>query len=365
MDDFPVPATPRPPNDRYRHPFHLHEMIRRQPVAAATTLTAVRAAAIPELPTQGRVLFTGIGSSFHAAQAIARAAQAEAPTPLRHAVAVPAFELRNDPPGLDDVSLAVVLSATGTTDVTRRAMERLQARKIPMLLITASEKAPIRALAETSFVTQYAEEASWTHTVSYTAALVAGQGILARWTSAPDERWAVLEELPDYLNASLAYEAKAVDIAEKLADKNRWVLLGTGPRSVTVREGALKLREGASKFVTTLGVEEVLHGSLAPLDDGCVMVALTGTALEASRARQALAAAKELGVETLLLDSTPDATGPDAWTLRPLPGPLSCITDTGPFQLLAYWMAVALGRNPDMMGLDDARQMAAASKFGL
>lgn len=365
MDEFPVPVPPRPPNDRYRHPFHLHEMIRRQPIAAATTLTAVRAAALPELPSSGRVLFTGIGTSFHAALALARAAQSEGPTPLRHAVAVPAFELRNDPPGLDDVSLAVVLSATGTTDVTRRAMERLQARHVPILLLTASEKATLRGSADTTFVTQYAEEASWTHSVSYTAALVAGHGLLARWTGADAARWGVLEELPDYLNASLAYEAKAVDLAEKLADRQRWILLGSGPRAVTVREGALKLREAASKFVTPLGVEEVLHGSLAPVDDGCVMVALAGTALEAARARQALDAARALGAETLLLDSTPGAQGPDAWTLRPLAGALGCLTDIGPFQLLAYWMAVALGRNPDMMGLDDARQMAAAAKYGI
>jgi glutamine---fructose-6-phosphate transaminase (isomerizing) len=365
MDELPPPEAVHPPDDRHRHPFHLHEMIRRQPIAATTTLTAIRAAAIPELPKRGRVLFTGIGTAFHAALGMARAAHETAPDPLRLAVAVPAFELRGSPPGLDDVSLGVVVSASGATDVTRRALEALKGRGVPTLLLTASERAPMRELASHTFVTQYADELSWTHSVSYSASLVAAHGILARWTNATPERWAVLEGLADDLNASLAYEPKAVDLAERWADRGRWVLLGTGPRNVTVREAALKLREAAGKFVTPLGVEEFLHGSLSSVDDGCVVIALAGTPLEAARAREGLEAAGKLGAETLLLDSTPGATGPDAWSYRPLPGALSCVTDIGPFQFLAYWMAVSLGRNPDMMGYDDPRYRAARSGFGL
>jgi glucosamine--fructose-6-phosphate aminotransferase (isomerizing) len=365
MEELPPPEAVHPPDDRHRHPYHLHEMIRRQPIAATTTLTALRSATLPKPPTSGRVLFTGIGTAYHAALGMARAAQAEPSDPLRHAIAVPAFELRNDPPGLDDVSLAVVVSASGATDVTRRALEKLRARKVPTWLVTAAERAPMRELADLTFVTQYADEASWTHSVSYTAALVAGHGLLASWAQGPAERWATLEALPDDLNASLAYEAKAVDLAEKLADRSRWVLLGSGPRSVTVREAALKLREAAGKFVTTLGIEEFLHGSMGVVDDGCVVIALAGTELEAARAREGLTAARMLGAETLLLDSTPGATGPDAWTYRPVPGPLSCVVDISPFQWLAYWMAISLGRNPDMMGYDDARVRTARNSFGL
>ena len=365
MDDFPPPEAPRPPDDRHRHPFHMHDMMRRQPVAARTTLTAIQSASLPTLPSGGRVLFTGIGTSFHAALAVARAAAAEPPTPLRHSVAVPAFELRTDPPGLDDVSLAVVFSASGETDVTRRAVRRLRERKVPVLAIMAAENGPMAKEVDAVFTTRYADEASYAHTVSYVAALVAGAGLLAHWTQAPEERWKELEQIPDALTAALACENALVDTAERLAEHPHWLLAGSGFRSPTVREGALKLREAAGRFAAHVGVEEMLHGPFGALDDRTVLIAITGTPLESARARQGLAAAKELGVETLLFDSTPGATGPEAWTSLPLAGALSPITDIVPFQVLSYWMSVSTGRNPDTIGYDDPRHWAARSRYGI
>ncbi len=365
MDELPPPETPHPPSDRRRHPYHMHDMMRRQPIAARTTLTAVREASIPPVPTSGRVLFTGIGTSFHAAMALARAAQQETAEPLRRAVAIPAFELRNAPGALDGASLAVACSASGATDVTRRAVELCRAKGVPVLVLTATPNAPIPALAQHVLATQFADETSWTHTVSYTAALVAGHALLCRWAGDPAERVAELESVPDAITAALASETRLVDVADKFAERERWMLLGSGPRSVSVREGGLKLREGAGRFVTTLGVEEVLHGPLASLGEKDVLAAVTGTPLETARAEQAISAAQAIGAETLLFDSTPGTKGPGAWTDLPLAGSLSCLVDAIPFQLISYWIATSMGRNPDMMGLDDRRHLDARGKFGL
>lgn len=365
MDELPPPSPPNPPDDRHRHPFHMHDMMRRQPVAARTTLTAVRSASVPDLPTEGRVLFTGIGTSFHAALAVARAAGTEAPRPLRHALAVPAFELRGDPPGLDDVALAVAFSASAETDVTRRAVARLRERRVPVVLVTAAEHGPLAAEVDAVVGTRYSEEASFAHTVSYVSALVAGQVLLARWANAGEARWAELENVPDALTAALACENALVDPAERLAERAHWLLAGSGFRAPTVREGALKLREAAGRFAAPVGIEEMLHGPFGALDDRSVVIALTGTPLEAARARQGLAAAREIGAETMHFDSSPDAQGPSAWTTLPLPGPLAPIVEVVPFQLLAYWMAVSTGRNPDVIGYDDPRHRAARALYGL
>lgn len=365
MDDFPPPESPRPPEDRHRHPFHMHDMMRREPVAARTTLSALESATLPELPSEGRVLFTGIGTSFHAALAVARAAAAEAPKPLRYATAVPAFELRNGPPGLDDVTLAVAFSASGETDVTRRAVRSLKERGVKVLVITASERAPIAAEADATFTTRYSDESSFAHTVSYVSAVVAGTAIVARWAGANAERMAAFDQLPDAITAALACETGLVDTAERLAEHPHWYLAGSGYRAPTVREGALKLREAAGRFAAPVGIEEILHGPMGALDARSVVVAITGTPLESARARQGLAAAREIGAETIHLDSTPGATGREAWTTLPVPGPLAPIVDIAPFQVLAYWMAVSTGRNPDAIGYDDPRHRAARAKYGL
>jgi glucosamine--fructose-6-phosphate aminotransferase (isomerizing) len=278
---------------------------------------------------------------------------------------MPAFELRNDPPGLEDVRLAVAVSASGETDVTRRAVQLLQERHVPVLAITASGKSPLAAEAEAVLETRYAEEASFAHTVSYTAAVVGGLGLLARWAPGDGARWAALETIPDALTSALAGETRLVEIAERWADRPKWLLAGSGPRSVTVREATLKFREAAGRFAAPVGIEELLHGPFGAVDDKSVVIAVTGTSLEAERARQGLLAAQDLGAETLHFDSTPGASGPSAWTPEPLTGALSPITDIVPFQLLAYWMAVSTGRNPDAIGYDDPRHRAARSRYGL
>ncbi|MCI4366720.1 MAG: SIS domain-containing protein [Thermoplasmata archaeon] len=365
MDLFPAPESPKLPDDRHRHPFHMYEMIRRQPIAARTTLTAVQEWSPPPLPTEGRVLFTGIGTSFHAAAAIAKAAALESPTPLAHSIAVPAFELRNAPGGLDDIRLAVAVSASGETDVTRRAVQLLKARKVPVLAITATEKSPLAAEADSVLATRYADEASFAHTVSYTAALVAGHALLARWAPNDAARWATLETIPDALTSALAAESKLVDVAERWADRPHWFLAGSGSRGVTVREASLKFREAAGRFAAPVGIEELLHGPFGAVDDKSVVIALTGTALESERARHGIQAAQDLGAETLHFDSTPGTVGPSAWTSEPLAGALAPIVDIVPFQFLAYWMAVSTGRNPDVIGYDDPRHRAARSRYGL
>ena len=364
MDEFPPPDAPRPPTDRHRHPYHMHDMMRRAPVAARTTLSALESAPIPDPPSRGRVLFTGIGTSFHAALAVARAANAEATLPLRHAVAVPAFELRTDPPGLEDISQAVVFSASGETDVTRRAVRRLRERQVPVFLVTASERAPMAPDVDLAFTTRYSDEASYAHTVSYTSAIVAGLGLLARW-SGEAGRWAELEVLPEAITSALAVENSLVDAAERLTDYPHWLLAGSGFRGPTVREASLKFREAAGRFAAPVGIEEMLHGPLAAVDQRTVVIALTGTALEAERARQGLEAVRAIGAETIHFDSTPGATGPSAWTTQPLRGPLSPVVDIAPFQVLAYWMSVNSGRNPDTIGYDDPRHRDARSRYGL
>ncbi|HTT25790.1 MAG TPA: SIS domain-containing protein [Thermoplasmata archaeon] len=365
MDLFPAPESPKLPDDRHRHPFHMYEMIRRQPIAARTTLTAVQEWAPPALPAVGRVLFTGIGTSYHAALALARAAAGEKAPSLHHALAVPAFELRNDPPGLDDIGLVVAVSASGDTDVTLRAARKWKAAGVPVLAITATEKSPLAAEADAVLATRYADEASFAHTVSYTAALVAGLALLAKWAPADADRLAQLETLPDALTAAVASEGRFVDVAERWADRPHWFLAGSGPRAATVREACLKLREAAGRFAAPVGIEELLHGPFGAVDDKSVVIALTGTALEAERARQGIQAAQDLGAETLHLDSTPGASGPAAWTPEPLPGPLAPVVDIVPFQFLAYWMAVSTGRNPDVIGYDDPRHRTARSRYGL
>ena len=223
----------------------------------------------------------------------------------------------------------------------------------------------LSSLAAHRLVTRYAEEASWTHSVSYTTALAAARVLASAWV--PDADWRGVDPtmIVESVNTALALEPNVLEFVEKLTATQSIVLLGSGAASTTAREGALKLREAAGRFVATSGVEEFLHGILPSVSPASAVVAFTATELERRRAREALQAAARVGALTMLLDSSGVAAGDGEWSV-PLPFPeLAAMPQIVPVQLTAHWLAVSEGRNPDVMGLDDARYLEARQGFGI
>ena len=112
----------------------------------------------------GRVVFTGCGTSFHAAQTGGEAYQA--------------LEAVLTPPQGD---LMVAVSHEGETKLT---LEAAQAFDGPVWLVTGTEKGPIAELAEEVIVATPEIEESYCHTASYTCAvgaLAALRGEDVRW----------------------------------------------------------------------------------------------------------------------------------------------------------------------------------------
>ena len=102
---------------------------------------------------EGRVVFTGCGTSFHAAQTGGEAFQA--------------LEAVLAPPQAD---LLVAVSHEGETKLT---LEAAQAFDGPVWLVTGTEKGPIAELATEVIVVTPAIEESYCHTASYTCAVAA------------------------------------------------------------------------------------------------------------------------------------------------------------------------------------------------
>ncbi|MCI4361262.1 MAG: SIS domain-containing protein, partial [Thermoplasmata archaeon] len=220
-------------------------------------------------------------------------------------------------------------------------------------------------LADHRLVTRYAEETSWTHTVSYSSALAASLVLLAAWL--PDSTSSKVEPavIVDAVVDALTLEEKVLELVERLAPARDLLILGSGPAEATAREAALKLREATGRFVASGGVEEFLHGMLPSVSETTGVIAVSGTALECLRARQGLAAAAHIGAVTHLIDSSGTPAEAGEWSISPLPPEIAPISQVIPLQMIAYWMAVSDGRNPDVMALDDARYLEARSSFGI
>jgi glutamine---fructose-6-phosphate transaminase (isomerizing) len=260
------------------------------------------------LPERARVVATGCGTSFHAAMA--------------RKCALQALEVVLDPPAAD---LLLAVSHEGDTPLT---LEAACAFAGPKWAVTGKPDSPLAELCDEVLVATPEIERSWCHTASYTCAVATLAAL-----GGEDVSW-----LPDAV-------AAALDERESVSEHERWLVAGAGRDYPTALEAALKLREGA--FVAAEGhqTEQLLHGHLGAIDERVRCFVLEGDGRAAERARDAVAALRELGCEV---------------TLVPTRHP---VVDIVRFQLLTLDLAEARGVNPDLIRRDDERWERARAAY--
>jgi fructoselysine-6-P-deglycase FrlB-like protein len=258
-------------------------------------------------PDGARLLFTGCGTSFHAA--------------LTGGEAVQALELVLRPDR--DADLLVIVSHEGETPLT---LEAARAWRGPRWLVTGRADGPIAELCDEVVVCTPEIEASWCHTASYTCAVAAIAALHGE-----DVSW-----LPDAVAGALATDLPLVGTQE------RFLVTGAGGDLATAHEAVLKLREGAWVAAEAYETEQLLHGYLAAVDESVRAFVLEGSGLAAERAAAAVAALRELECDATLLP-----------TRHP-------VVDIVLFQRLTLRIAELRGREPDRIRRHDPRWAAAA-----
>jgi len=258
------------------------------------------------LPDGARVVHTGCGTSFHAAQTGGSAVQA--------------LEAVLDPP---DADILVCVSHEGGTQLTLEA-----ARAFPgdVWLVTGAPHSPLAELATEVIVCTPELERSWCHTASYTcavAALAALHGDEIAWL------------------ADAVEEALRADVAAPA--QSRVIVAGAGRDWPTAQEAVLKLREGTWTAAVAHQTEQLLHGHLAAVDEDVRAYVLEGTGRAQERALDAVAALEALGCET---------------TLVPTGHP---VIDIVYFHLLTLALADARGVDPDPIRRTPGSRWAAAA----
>ena len=256
----------------------------------------------------GRVVFTGCGTSFHAAQTGGEALQA--------------LEAVLSPPEAD---LLLCVSHEGGTRLTLEAAEAFDG---PVWLVTGKAESPLAEVAEEVIVVTPEVEESYCHTASYTCG-VAALGALR----GEDVRW-----------LRLAVEQALADPVEG-GDWERIVVVGAGRDWPTAQEAALKLREGAYVPAETHHTEQILHGDLAAIDERVRVFVLEGEGRAAERAADVVRALAEIGAPTTVVP-----------TVHP-------VVDIVRFQLLTLDLAERRGVDPDKIRWDDPRWDAARRSY--
>jgi glutamine---fructose-6-phosphate transaminase (isomerizing) len=251
-------------------------------------------------PGGARVLFTGCGTSFHAALACGSAAQA----------------LDVVLGGAPESDVLVAISHEGGTALTLEAIRGFEGET---WLITGAEESAIAKAADNVVVATPAIEESYCHTVSYTCAVAAGRALRGEDVSG--------------LAADVFRELDAERI--EASEHDRFVVAGAGRDAATALEAVLKLREGAHVAAEAYQTEQLLHGHLAAVDSSVRCFVLEGEGRAAERAVDAMRALGELGCDALLVPTT-----------HP-------VVDIVRFQLLTCDLAEARGVDPDMIRWDE------------
>ena len=257
---------------------------------------------------EGRVVFTGCGTSFHAAQTGGDAVQA--------------LEAVLKPPEAD---VLVCVSHEGTTRLTIEAAEAFDG---PVWLVTGKIESPLAEIADEVLVVTPEVEESYCHTASYTCAVAALDALRGE-----DVRW-----------LRLAVEQALLDPLEG-GDWGRVAVVGAGRDWPTAQEAVLKLREGAHMPAQARHTEQILHGDLAAIDETVRVFVLEGEGRAAERAADVVRALGEIGAPTMLIP-----------TVHP-------VVDIVRFQLLTLDLAERKGVDADKIRWDDPRWDAARKSY--
>lgn len=259
------------------------------------------------LPSGARVVHTGCGTSFHAAQTGGRAVQA--------------LDAAVDPPVAD---VLVCVSHEGETELTLQAAKRFEGA---VWLVTGAAESPLAKVADEVIVCTPSIETSWCHTASYTCGVTAIQQLHGADTTS----------FADEVEAALGQTVSA-------PPQEKIIVVGSGLDWPTAQEAALKLREGAQIDAVAYHTEQILHGYLAPVDESYAAYVLLGEAgVGRERAEEAARTLEAIGCPT---------------TRLPGGGPVADIVF---FHLLTLSLAEARGVDPDSIGRAEGTALGAAA----
>ncbi|OGK79007.1 MAG: glutamine--fructose-6-phosphate aminotransferase [Candidatus Rokubacteria bacterium GWC2_70_16] len=350
----------------YRH-FMLKE-IYEQPRAAADTLRGrvspeSGSVVLPDITLDPevlqdirRVVLLACGTSYHAA-IVARflverlagiAAEVDVASEWRYRDAV-----------VGPDTLVVALSQSGETADTLGAVKAARAKGAPIVGITNVVGSALAREATGILYTPAGPEIGVASSKTFTATMMAGY-LLALWLGRrrgalpPEEgrkHVQALLELPRLMEKTLELEPQLAGLARELSHYKNFLFLGRGINFPIALEGALKLKELSYLHAEGYPAGEMKHGPIALIDDGMPVVALVprdGT-YERMMGNVEEVRAREGRVLALAHEGDKEIKAKADWVIPvPVAGDLlTPILMAIPLQLLAYHVAVRLGRDVD------------------
>ncbi|MFN3267208.1 MAG: glutamine--fructose-6-phosphate transaminase (isomerizing) [Deinococcales bacterium] len=272
-----------------------------------------------------------------------------------------ASEYRYRQPLVSENTLAIVISQSGETIDTLEALREAKKSGAKTLgIINAKGSSMTREVDDTLYI-HAGPEIGVASTKAYTS-MVSAMLMLALWlgrargtldASMGAELLRGARELPRLVEEALS-EARVANIkaiAEKYSKARDYLFLGRGINSPTAFEGALKLKEISYIHAEAYAAGEMKHGPIALIDEQLpvVVVATESVLLEKTISNIQEVRARGGRVIALVSEGDTEASrhADDVIVVPRAHEMVSPVVNVVAMQLLAYFTAVALGRDVD------------------
>ncbi len=316
--------------------FNLDDQISTHPEAFQASLEQTIA---PVLRADRPIIFTGIGTSLHAARVAAdwvlHLTGGKVPA---FAIDAHDFALLTPLSGKEQV---VVISHRGYKRYPNMALEKAKAVGVSTISVVGTD-APEQNADHTLRTCK--NETAGTFSVSYIATLAVLGRLVAQFDQSDDQKFlSDLKSMPKALSDTLAQSAP-VSVAKRIVEREPILIVGFGSDKITADEAALKIKEGAWMWTEGMSVEFSLHGTPAVYRAGQAAILMTPGSDDGGRMASLNSALGQLHMEVI-------TCGCDTEDLcfAPVPALFRPIVSIVPFHRLTAELARLRGTDPDTL----------------
>lgn len=270
-----------------------------------------------------------------------------------------ASEYRYRDPVADEKTLAIAISQSGETIDTLEGIREAKRKGARTLGVINAKGSSITREVEDVLYIHAGPEIGVASTKAYTA-MLAAMALLAVWFGrargalAPEEAQRLLREmrrLPRLVEEVLEKRPLVAHVAEKYHQARDFLFLGRHVQAPTAYEGALKLKEISYIHAEAYPAGEMKHGPIALIDEHLPVVVLATKGPLYEKTLSNIQEVRARGGKVIAIATEGDEEIPrlaqDVIYVPEVHPLLAPIVSVVPLQLLAYEIAVLLGRDVD------------------
>ncbi len=246
----------------------------------------------------------------------------------------------------DDLVIAV--SQSGETADTLEALELAKSKGAKIASIVNMVGSTTTRISDFPFFSRSGPEICVASTKAFTAQISWGyllaQTIVGNYANAKSDITELSEKLETYFTDELFEEIKT--IVKSLIDKQHFFVLGKGQNYFIALEGALKIKEITYKHFEGFAAGELKHGVIALIEKGTPVFVIVSNDDEREYMIGAAAEVKTRGAHVIGISYETNELF-DSFIKTIKSEMVSPIANVIPFQLVSYFLGVALGNSPD------------------